>query len=128
MDASVALGLLHHRITIVVMHILVAAVVYYLAGSVIAGSVLGAGFATNLSGRPNDRQLRALERIGAYIPLNLNGIGGGLIARAGERRPTIVYVHGRSANRMELAPLAGAMFNEGYNAVFAIARVDRSEE
>src|SRR5215471_3403784 len=106
-----------HRNTIAVMHILVAALVYYLAGSVIAGSILGAGFATNLSGRPNDRQLRALERIGAYIPLNLNGIGGGLIARAGERRPTIVYVHGRSANRMELAPLAGAMFNEGYNAV-----------
>src|SRR5215467_10712962 len=95
------------RNTIGVMHILVAGVVYYLAGSVIAGSILGAGFATNVSGRPNDRQLMALERIGTYIPLKLNGIGGGLIARAGERRPTIVYVHGRSANRMELAPLAG---------------------
>src|SRR5262249_32803754 len=77
----------------------------------------GAGFATNLSGRPNDRQLRELQSIGTYIPLNLNGIDGGLIARAGERRPTIVYVHGRSANRMELAPLAKAMFDEGYNAV-----------
>jgi dipeptidyl aminopeptidase/acylaminoacyl peptidase len=99
------------------MHILVAALVYYLAGSVIAGSILGAGFATNLSGRPNERQLRALQRIGTYIPLNLNGIDGGLIARAGERRPTIVYVHGRSANRMELAPLATAMFAEGFNAV-----------
>ena len=67
------------------MHILVTALFYYLAGSVIVGSILGAGFATNLSGRPNDRQLRALERIGTYIPLNLNGIDGGLIARAGER-------------------------------------------
>jgi dipeptidyl aminopeptidase/acylaminoacyl peptidase len=99
------------------MHILLGALVYYLAGSVIAGSILGAGFATNLSGRPNDRQLRALRGIGTYIPLNLNGIEGGLIARADERRPTIVYVHGRSANRMELAPLAKAMFDEGYNAV-----------
>jgi hypothetical protein len=67
------------------MHILVAALVYYLVGSVIAGSILGAGFATNLSGRPNDRQLRALQRIGTYIPLNLNGIDGGLIARATQK-------------------------------------------
>jgi uncharacterized protein len=84
---------------------------------VIAGSIMGAGFATNLKGRPNDRELKSLQSIGTYIPLNLDGIEGGLIARAGERRPTIVYVHGRSANRMELAPLAQAMFNEGYNAV-----------
>jgi dipeptidyl aminopeptidase/acylaminoacyl peptidase len=99
------------------MHILLATVVYYLAGSVIAGSVMGAGFTTNFSGRPNDRQLESLRRMGLYIPLRLDGIDGGLIAGAEERRPTIVYIHGRSANRMELAPLAQAMFNEGYNAV-----------
>jgi len=75
-----------HRNTIAVMHILLAALVYYLAGSVIAGSILGVGFATNLSGRPNDRQLRALQRIGTYIPLNLNGMDGGLIASGGEPR------------------------------------------
>jgi pimeloyl-ACP methyl ester carboxylesterase len=100
-----------------VIHILLAAFVYYLAGSVIAGLIMGAGFATNLSGRPNDRQLKSLQGLGTYIPLNLDGIDGGLIAKAGVRRPTIVYVHGRTANRMELAPLAQAMFNEGYNAV-----------
>jgi dipeptidyl aminopeptidase/acylaminoacyl peptidase len=99
------------------MHILIATFVYYLAGSVIAGSVMGAGFATNFSGRPKNGQLKSLQRIGMYISLPLDGIDGGLIARAGERRPTIVYIHGRSANRMELAPLAQAMFNEGYNAV-----------
>src|SRR5438093_4178873 len=99
------------------MYIVVPALVYYLAGSMIAGSILGAGFATNLSPLPNDRQLKSLQRIGTYIPLNLDGVDGGLIAKAGERRPTIIYVHGRSANRMELAPLAEAMFNEGYNAV-----------
>jgi hypothetical protein len=33
-----------------VIHILLAAFVYYLAGSVIAGLIMGAGFATNLSG------------------------------------------------------------------------------
>jgi len=99
------------------MHILLSTLVCYLAGSVIAGSMIGAAFTTNLSGRPNGRKLRSLQRIGTYVPLNLDGIDGGLIARAGERRPTIVYIHGRSANRMELAPLAQAMFNEGYNAV-----------
>src|SRR5262245_61457266 len=99
------------------MHILLSTLVYYLAGSVIAGSIMGAGFATNLSGRPSGRELKSLQRIGTYVPLNLDGIDGGLIARAAERRPTIVYIHGRSANRMELAPLAQAMFNEGYNAV-----------
>ena len=99
------------------MHILLTTFVYYVAASVIAGLIMGAGFATNLSGRPNDGQLKSLQRIGTYIPLNIDGIDGGLIVRAGEPRPTIVYVHGRTANRMELAPLAQAMFNEGYNAV-----------
>src|SRR5262249_42250547 len=105
------------RITLFGMHILIATFVYYLAGSVIVGSIMGAGFATNFSGWPKDRQLKSLQRIGMYIPLQLDGIDGGLIAKAGERGPTIVYIHGRSANRMELAPLAQAMFNEGYNAV-----------
>jgi alpha-beta hydrolase superfamily lysophospholipase len=99
------------------MRIFLAAFGYYVAGSVIAGSILGAGFATNLSRLPNDGQLKSLQRIGTYIPLNLDGVEGGLIAKAGERRPTIIYLHGRSANRMELAPLAEAMFNQGYNAV-----------
>jgi uncharacterized protein len=99
------------------MHILLATFVYYLAGSVIVGLVMGAGFATNFSGRPKDRQLKLLRTIGLYIPLQFDGIDGGLIAKTGERRPTIVYIHGRSANRMELAPLAQVLFNAGYNAV-----------
>lgn len=99
------------------MPIVVSAFVYYLVGSVITGSVIGAGFATNLSGGANKRQLESLQKIGTYIPLKLDGIDGGLIAKADERRPTIVYVHGRSANRTELAPLAEALFKEGYNAV-----------
>jgi len=99
------------------MHFLGAVFLYYLVGSVIAGSILGAGFATNLSPLPNDRELKSLRTIGTYIPLNLEGVDGGLIAKPDERRPTVIYVHGRSANRMELAPLAQAMFHEGYNAV-----------
>jgi len=99
------------------MHIVLGTLFYYVVGSVIAGLIIGAGFATNLRGLPNGRQLKSLQRMGTYIPLNLGGIDGALIASAGERRPTIVYVHGRSANRMELAPLAQAMFNESYNAV-----------
>jgi len=99
------------------MHILISGLVYYLAGSAIAGFIMGAGFATNLRGRSNERQVKSLRSIGTYVPLDLDGIDGGLIAQSGHQRPTIVYVHGRSANRMEMAPLARAMFNEGYNAV-----------
>jgi alpha-beta hydrolase superfamily lysophospholipase len=99
------------------MAILLKYAVFYLAGSIIAGSIMGAGFATNLSPRPNKKQLQALQRLGTYVPLQLAGIDGGLIAKANERRPTIVYIHGRSANRTELAPLAEALFREGYNAV-----------
>jgi pimeloyl-ACP methyl ester carboxylesterase len=99
------------------MHALVGAFVYYLVGSVIAGSVMGAGFATNLSRGPNERQRAALQRIGTYIPLNVPEIEGGLIVEPMQRRPTIVYVHGRSANRAEMLPLAQALFGEGYNAV-----------
>ena len=99
------------------MHGVLTGLIYYLVVSVIAGSIMGAGFATNLSGRPNDRELKALQRMGMLIPLKLDGIEGALIAEEGQRRPTIVYVHGRSANRMELAPLAEALFNKGYNAV-----------
>ena len=99
------------------MGILIKCAVYYLAGSIIAGSVMGAGFATNLSPRPKKKQLEALQKLGTYVPLNLEGIDGGLIAKPDERRPTIVYVHGRSANRTELAPLAEMLFREGYNAV-----------
>jgi pimeloyl-ACP methyl ester carboxylesterase len=95
----------------------VGAFVYYLVGSVIAGSVMGAGFATNLSRGPNERQLSAIQRIGTYIPLNIPGVDGGLIVEPMQRRPTIVYVHGRSANRTEMLPLAQALFKEGYNAV-----------
>jgi uncharacterized protein len=99
------------------MHTLVSAFVYYLIGSVIAGSVMGGGFATNLSGGPNEQQRQSLQKIGTYIPLQVPGIDGGLIAQPMQRRPTIVYLHGRSANRMELLPLAQALFKEGYNAV-----------
>jgi dipeptidyl aminopeptidase/acylaminoacyl peptidase len=99
------------------MHILISSLVYYLAGSAIAGFIMGAGFATNLRGRPNDREVKSLQSIGTYIPLHFEGLDGGLIAHAEQRRPTIIYVHGRSANRMEMAPLARAMFKQGYNAV-----------
>jgi dipeptidyl aminopeptidase/acylaminoacyl peptidase len=99
------------------MHFLLGAFLYYVAGSVVAGSLMGAGFATNLRGKPSPQQLAALQKIGEYVPLNVDGVDGGLIASPDERRPTIVYVHGRSANRMETLPLADALFREGYNAV-----------
>jgi pimeloyl-ACP methyl ester carboxylesterase len=99
------------------MGILIKVIVYYAIGSIIAGSIMGAGFATNLGKRTSRAQLAELQRIGTYVPLKLEGIDGGLIAAANERRPTIIFIHGRSASRMELAPLARSLFTHGYNAV-----------
>jgi uncharacterized protein len=100
-----------------IVDIIAKAILYYGIGALLAGLVMGAGFATNLGGRINDRDLATLRKAGTYIPLTLDGIDGALIATATERHPTIVYVHGRSANRMEQFPLATALLHEGYNAV-----------
>jgi dipeptidyl aminopeptidase/acylaminoacyl peptidase len=99
------------------MEVLFKVALYYLLGSGIAGAVMGGGFATNLEGRPDKHELQELETIGRIIPLALDKIEGELIAAPNERRPTIIYVHGRSANRTELLPLARALFSEGYNGV-----------
>jgi dipeptidyl aminopeptidase/acylaminoacyl peptidase len=99
------------------MGIFVKALLYFLAGSGIAGAVMGAGFATNLGGRVRKSDVASLQKLGTYVPLDLDGIDGGLIAAANERRPVIIYVHGRSANRTELTPLAKMLFDAGYNAV-----------
>jgi dipeptidyl aminopeptidase/acylaminoacyl peptidase len=78
---------------------------------------MGAGFATNLSGGPSRKQIERIQNIGTYIPIKIDGVDGGLIAKSNDRRPAVVYVHGRSANRTESLPLAEALFEEGYNAV-----------
>jgi dipeptidyl aminopeptidase/acylaminoacyl peptidase len=99
------------------MDILLKTLLYYAVGSVIGGFVMGGGFATNLSRGPDRAQRESIETLGTYIPLKLDGITGGLIAASTEPGPTIVYVHGRSANRSEMIPLARALLGEGYNAV-----------
>jgi len=50
-------------------------------------------------------------------PLILNSISGALIRHGDTPKPTIVFVHGRSANPMEVFPLAEVMFREGFNVV-----------
>jgi len=99
------------------MPLLLKIALYYLAGSAVAGSVMGLGFATNLAGRAGKKQVEALQKIGAYVPMKLEAIEGGLVAAPNERRPTILYIQGRSANRTELLPLAEAMFARGFNAI-----------
>jgi dipeptidyl aminopeptidase/acylaminoacyl peptidase len=98
------------------MEILLKPLLYYLVGSAIAGLVMGAGFATNLS--LGERRLpESILKLGESIPLNLSRIEGTLIAAPARRRPTIVYVHGRSADSSEMSPLAETLLHEGYNAV-----------
>src|SRR5262245_47845552 len=99
------------------MTFLLKTILYYGIGSLIAGSVMGIGFATILGRRISDEQLATLQNLGTYIPLTLDGIDGALIAARAVQRPTIIYIHGRSANRAELLPLAEALFKAGYNAV-----------
>jgi dipeptidyl aminopeptidase/acylaminoacyl peptidase len=102
---------------ILVMGIFAKTFLYYAIGSLIVGAVMGIGFATNLGRRVSNAPLVSMQKLGTYIPLTLDGIDGALIAASTEPRPTIVYIHGRSANRTELMPLAGTLLNAGYNAV-----------
>ena len=104
------------------MEIFAKILLYYGVGSLVAGSVMGIGFATNFARRINNSQVASLQRIGTYVPLTLDGIDGALFAASTEPRPTIIYIHGRSANRTELMPLAQEMLNAGYNAVLWDAR------
>ena len=92
------------------MGVILSGLIYYLVASVIAGSVMGAGFATNLGRRADKVQLETVQKLGVVMPLRIEGLEGDLIAQPNERRPTIIYIHGRSASRDDMAPRAQALF------------------
>src|SRR5262245_49457203 len=58
-----------------------------------------------------------LKRLGQSRSLTLKSIEGILVWHGDRPRPTIVFVHGRSANPTEVFPIAEALFREGFNAV-----------
>src|SRR5215471_9554669 len=99
------------------MHTLTRSLLYFGLGSVAAGTVCGIGFSVNLGHRMRSSDKERLHRLGCSKPLTLESIEGASVRHGDRARPTIVFVHGRSANPMEVFPITEAMFREGFNAV-----------
>lgn len=89
---------------------------YFALGSLIAGTVFGVGFAFNLrrAARAEDDERR--RRLGPNRRFDLGAISGSLVHHH-VARPTIVFVHGRSANWSETFPIAERFHGEGFNVV-----------
>jgi pimeloyl-ACP methyl ester carboxylesterase len=85
--------------------------------SAAAGLVLAVGFLHPFSRSVKDSDYRAAVALGSVKPIAVAPLSGWLITHAGEARPTIVFIHGRSSNRMQMFPLAKAMFERGRNVV-----------
>jgi uncharacterized protein len=90
---------------------------YFGLGSLAAGIVCGVGFSVNLGRRMRSWDEERLHRLGQNKSLTLESIEGILVRHGDRARPTIVFVPGRSANPMEVFPIADAMFREGFNVV-----------
>src|SRR5215471_13376982 len=99
------------------MNKLARSLLYFGLGSLAAGTVCGIGFSVNFGRRMRSWEKERLQRLGKSKDLTLESVEG-ILVRYGDRpRPTIVFVHGRSANPMEVFPIAEAMVREGFNVV-----------
>jgi pimeloyl-ACP methyl ester carboxylesterase len=96
---------------------LLRSLLYFGLGSVAAGTVFGIGFSINLGRRMRSSEMERVHRLGWSKPVTLQTVEGVFVQHGDRPRPTIVFVHGRSANPMEVFPIAEAMFREGFNAV-----------
>ena len=103
------------------MNKLARSLLYFGLGSLAAGTVCGIGFSVNLGRRMRAWDQERLNRLGQSRSLTLKSIEGILVWHADRPRPTIVLVHGRSANPMEVFPIAEAMVQEGFNVVLVTA-------
>lgn len=83
-------------------------------GSIVAGTVLGVGFAFNFRGEPGPEDEKRRRKLGPQKRFDLGAISGSLIHHA-RPSPTIVFIHGRSANWSETFPMAQRFYAEGYN-------------
>src|SRR5262249_8588767 len=75
------------------------------------------GFTVNFGRRMRSWERERLYRLGQSKSLTLESVEGILVRHGDRPRPTIVFVHGRSANPMEVFPIAEAMIREGFNVV-----------
>src|SRR5262245_43204124 len=90
---------------------------YFGLGSLAAGTVCGIGFSMNLGRKIRPWEWQLLRRLGRSKSLTLDSADGILVRHEDSPRPTIVFVHGRSANPMEVFPIAEPMFRDGFNVV-----------
>src|SRR5437867_1322377 len=89
---------------------------YFALGSLAAGTVFGLGFAINFRGDISARDEERRRRLGPSERFDLGEIYGALTHHA-QPSPTMVFVHGRSANWSEALPMAERFYAEGYNIV-----------
>jgi pimeloyl-ACP methyl ester carboxylesterase len=90
---------------------------YFGAGSAIAGIVASVVLAHPFSASVTDADLRRVQQLGIVKNLDLAALSGWLVVHPDGVRPTIVFIHGRSSNRMQMLPVAQAFFARGFNAV-----------
>ena len=90
---------------------------YFGVASVLVGAVFGFGFTHPFSSRVRASDQKRVEQLGKLKPFSLDPISGWVVLHTDGSRPTVVLVHGRSANRMEWFPVAERIFRAGYNVV-----------
>jgi pimeloyl-ACP methyl ester carboxylesterase len=90
---------------------------YFIIAVTVAGLIAAVLLAHPISAPVTDADLHAAEQLGIVKDLNLPPLSGWLIMHNGGARPTMVFIHGRSSNRMQMFPLAKAFFDRGFNAV-----------
>jgi pimeloyl-ACP methyl ester carboxylesterase len=93
------------------------ALAYFCVAVALAGLIGAVVLAHPISAPVTDADLQLARQLGIVKDLNLPPLSGWLITHADGVRPTIVFIHGRSSNRMQMLPLATAFFDRGFNAV-----------
>jgi dipeptidyl aminopeptidase/acylaminoacyl peptidase len=92
------------------------ALAYFALGSVAAGTVFGLGFTLSLGGSASAADEERRRKLGPTESFTFDGLFG-TSTYHDKRSPTIVFVHGRSANWVEAFPMAHRFYAEGFNVV-----------
>jgi pimeloyl-ACP methyl ester carboxylesterase len=85
--------------------------------SVVLGLIAAFVLTHPYSARVSDTDLHSAMRLGIVKDLDLPPLSGWLILHPDGVRPTVVFLHGRSSNRMQMFPVAKAFFDRGFNTV-----------
>ncbi|HLH30662.1 MAG TPA: alpha/beta fold hydrolase, partial [Terriglobia bacterium] len=99
------------------MSALIKAPLYLTAAILVIGLMAAILLAHPLSAHVTDSDLDKARQLGIVKELNLPPLSGWLIVHPKSIRPTIVFLHGRSSNRMQMFPLAKIFFDRGFNTV-----------